>query len=146
VGAFLFYAGAEPATSKKGPPKSPKDFLGKGGAAKRMSFRESKCYKTRKRLSAARDDAVQILPPQPEELTHHRWVSSFLWCEPGINLTAQVMRPKGEYPEGEAVLNDSPADCQIRRTDRSIFIAMKMQDRGSNPASATKGNHSPSGG
>lgn len=31
------------------------------------------------------------------------------------------MRPKGEYPEGVAVVNDSPADCQSRRADRSIF-------------------------
>ena len=27
-------------------------------------------------------------------------------------------------------MNDSPVDCQSRRTDRSIFTAVKMQDRG----------------
>ena len=32
-------------------------------------------------------------------------------------------------PEGEAVVNDSPGDCQSRRADRSIFSAEKMQDR-----------------
>ncbi|MBQ9551179.1 MAG: hypothetical protein IJU96_00290, partial [Clostridia bacterium] len=26
-------------------------------------------------------------------------------------------------------MNDSPGDCQSRRTDRSIFSAEKMQDR-----------------
>jgi len=31
--------------------------------------------------------------------------------------------------EGETVVNDSPVDCQSRRTDRSIFVATKMQDR-----------------
>ena len=32
-------------------------------------------------------------------------------------------------PEGEAVVNDSPVGCQSRRTNRSIFTAVKMQDR-----------------
>ena len=39
------------------------------------------------------------------------------------------MRPKGEKPEGEAEVNDSPVDCQSRRTDRSIFSAEKIQER-----------------
>ncbi len=36
---------------------------------------------------------------------------------------------RSDNPEGEAAVNDSPADCQSRRTDRRIFTAVKMQDR-----------------
>ena len=39
------------------------------------------------------------------------------------------MGPRANNPEGEAVVNDSPVDCQSRRTDRSIFSAEKIQDR-----------------
>ena len=49
-------------------------------------------------------------------------------------LYANYIRPRGMSPrannsKGEAVVNDSPADCQSRRADRSIFSAEKMQDR-----------------
>ena len=39
------------------------------------------------------------------------------------------MSPRANNSKGEAVVNDSPADCQSRRADRSIFSAEKMQDR-----------------
>ena len=39
------------------------------------------------------------------------------------------MSPRANNTEGEAVVNDSPADCQSRRADRSIFSAEKIQDR-----------------
>ncbi len=39
------------------------------------------------------------------------------------------MSPRANNTEGEAVVNDSPVDCQSRRTDRSIFSAEKIQDR-----------------
>lgn len=41
----------------------------------------------------------------------------------------RVMSPRANNPKGEAVVNDSPVDCQSRRTDRNIFSAEKMQDR-----------------
>ena len=41
----------------------------------------------------------------------------------------RVMSPRANDPKGEAVVNDSPGDCQSRRTDRRIFSAEKMQDR-----------------
>ena len=40
-----------------------------------------------------------------------------------------VMSLSANNTEGEAVVNDSPVDCQSRRADRSIFSAEKMQDR-----------------
>ena len=39
------------------------------------------------------------------------------------------MSPRANNSKGEAVVNDSPADCQSRRADRSIFSAEEMQDR-----------------
>ena len=39
------------------------------------------------------------------------------------------MSPRANNSKGEAVVNDSPADCQSRRADRSIFSAEKIQDR-----------------
>ena len=36
---------------------------------------------------------------------------------------------EGDNPEGEAVVNDDLNGRQSRRTDRSIFTAVKMQDR-----------------
>ena len=39
------------------------------------------------------------------------------------------LSPRANNPKGETVVNDSPADCQSRRADRSIFSAEKMQDR-----------------
>ena len=41
----------------------------------------------------------------------------------------RVMSLSVNNTEGEAVVNDSPVDCQSRRADRSIFSAEKMQDR-----------------
>ena len=41
----------------------------------------------------------------------------------------RVMSLSANNTEGEAVVNDSPVDCQSRRADRSIFSAEKMQDR-----------------
>ena len=46
-----------------------------------------------------------------------------------MTIYQRVMSPRANDPEGEAVVNDSPGDCQSRRTDRSIFSAEKMQDR-----------------
>ena len=44
-------------------------------------------------------------------------------------LRPRVMSPRANNSKGEAEVNDSPADCQSRRADRSIFSAEKMQDR-----------------
>ena len=54
-----------PRPHKKGVPEKSEDFLGKGGTAERMSFRANFLFKARKRLSEARDDAVQIPPLRP---------------------------------------------------------------------------------
>ncbi len=50
----------------------------------------------------------------------------FFFCCTNKN---RVMSPRANNTEGEAVVNDSPVDCQSRRTDRSIFSAEKIQDR-----------------
>ena len=47
--------------NKYGAPDKFRNLAGKGGAAERMSFRADRFFKARKRLSAARDDAVQVL-------------------------------------------------------------------------------------
>ena len=48
----------------------------------------------------------------------------FVFVEAGFSFRrCRVMSTNGEYPEGEAGVNDSPVDCQSSRTDCSIFLS-----------------------
>ena len=64
-----------------------------------------------------------------ETLTFKVGVSFFIMKE-RFSLAASGYEPdRANKSKGEVVVNDSPADCQSHRADRSIFSAEKIQDR-----------------